>query len=538
MRGLLSEVLVTWGRESEKGREQVAAFALELVASNQEGGGLLAVQVAQHLGLTMVLEQGAYSLAPYVRQLATQYIFFSFQQGDGQAGVEVLRRIQQTVKRQSTVIGMVAVLTRLNQGIDSVRGLRALLDLFVLTISLGYRYPAVIQPIGQMFCEFFETIPDFVNRAINAVLVRWGVEMVTSVITTSNQLAEMRPYANRPLRDPFRKKVASLMNYLEPRAGTLDGELGDLIFTVAHEVDLYSFLLIVGVMMTRVGPQFDSLYRLCRRLYADGNQHCKHIALRVFTLVSYLEYGRVYWRPEHAVFANQMILEMATSGIVYPKQMKRKGREGQPGAVANPQEEYDGIAQVGYGVLMELQDRRSGTLELVARIEQQPLPAGWSQAKRIDAIMTGLFAGIAVGVATSKLNIVPVLETIQRYFTVSDPDEQKAVAAVLTRLRSFFPAEVDMYLIDAPKWLRLGVQSDFRPLSLGQISNAGLQCGLPWLFRVAPKFRQAFADILADMALNSQNFDQYMPTFVKKFLTLEVLEGIAQAMANVDGQVR
>jgi len=528
VRGLLVEMLTTWGQESPIGLQQVSDFASELITANQESPGLLAVELVHQLGLNRLLEMSACSPVAYVRQLATLYIFFLFQQGDGQEGVNSFRNIRDTVKQQFSLRGLAGVAVRFNQGMDSVRGLHALLDLCLLTIPLGYRYPAVVRPVGEMLVEFLNSVPLVIQSAIGSVLASYGVDLITSIITSGNQLAKMRPFFDRPLNDPFREKVARLMGYFDPEAGSLDGELGDLILDVGHETDMFAYLMIVQVLMTRVGPRFSSLYHFCRRLYTEGNDHCKHIALRVFTLINHIERRGAYWQPEHAAFAKQMVLELARFGVAYPWKPDRNGTVTlKP---IGPLDELEGTCHSAYVILNELEERRSGALELILQIRE--LPWELPESRRTAAIMYALYDGTKIGIATTRLNILPVLETIQPYFGVTNHDEQEAVADALLRLRSFFPTEVDTYLLEAPRWLRLRIQSDFRPTPLGSISNGGMQWGVPWLFITTPVFRQSLADLLAHVARTSKDVDSDIHTMARRILTIPMIKAISQALAN------
>ncbi len=147
--------------------------------------------------------------------------------------------------------------------------------------------------------------------------------------------------------------------------------------------------------------------------------------------------------------------------------------------------------------------------------------------------MWALFEAVRVGIGTFRFTIYPVLESAKLYFDSKHPKEQDAVVKLLLQLRSLFPSEVDAYLAEAPKPLRLRVYRDFQQLTLGKLSS-GMQWGVPWLYMTVPAFRGQVALALAELTLNSTDSDRDIPRIGREIITFPMVESIAHALATLE----
>lgn len=524
IRSMLTDVFVTLAEQSTVRREQVVKFIGRLVKDGRAAPSLLGIEVAHRITAADVLETGTYSDQFYVRQMATQYVFFLWQR-DLEMGTRIYQAIKDTIKQQFSPTSIPSLLARLGRGIDTIRGFHSLLDLSLLAISLGYRYPEAVRPVGKMLLDFIDAIPGLVLQGVAPFLKQFGSSSVADTLEngTAIQIRSMRPFFNRPLNDPIRKECAAVM-HLKPHEGSLQKEMGNLIFHLAQEQDGFAYFCCIVAMMPRVAEYFESLYQFCSRLYNEGNLHSKYIALRVFTMSTHMEMTGPYCRQEHVDFCNCMILDFLRNRPIEIEYRWQENRHG------NKTLKRCGTNHINYGCLFELAQRRSGTLDLIQRIRE--LPWDMEENKRTCLIMQGLYEAVFMGVATSNLNIFPVLETAALWFHSKDPVEQQALVEALSYIRSFFPVQTDIYLTEAPVNLRVQVLTKFSPIPLGRIWNAGLQVGAPWLVRSVPRFYQVASEEVSKLALSSVDVEDDLSNLGARIADIEMLRDIAKTLMN------
>ena len=383
-------------------------------SQTRERSSLLEKQIKR---LSDLLEKGMYSTASYMRQLSTQYTLFLWQGNSSSGaiknlGLDLFQRVRDTARAQLSLGGLVGVVGRRHQGIDSIKGLRSLLDLGLLAISLGYRFPGGSREVGKLLVDLIDRIPTALKILVDRLLI--GTKLGEKVIMDGLnhlpiiQIRSMRPFfKNYPVGHPVRGLTYQVANYFDPQKGDLEGELGDIVFKLSHEHNGFTYIVIILAIMPRVADQLEKLYKLCYKLFHEGNAHSKWIALRVSTMACHMDSNSAYCKPHHIDFAEELIfdsLKGTGKSISYPWQ------ETPTSAIVD---KSFTISHIGYGCLIEMSKNQDSALNFIAKVLE--LDMDRSREDRTAIIMKNLKEAVLLGVATTRFNVVPVLKTIETF---------------------------------------------------------------------------------------------------------------------------
>jgi hypothetical protein len=427
-------------------------------------------------------------------------------------------------------------------------GLEPLLNLSLLMIPLAYRRPEAAKVAGDVLDRIIARIPPPTHFIINLFLASYGSRMLMDVLAGGGEFTKDEEqiiyddntrrmlerwqeksilwYSQREKNDPIRKYCAEAIEYFDPSSGSLDGYLGDLLFKLAQEADRFVYLTIVQVLMARFEDSYQELFDFAKRLYFDGNTHSQYLALRYFTLCTFLVLGRSGCKQEHVDFANQMVWDF----LSFPeKVINYNGSDGIINLNAIPH-----LSHFGFSVLYEMHTREHGELETVKELFDNPWPDNKSRLKML-VITSGLSQAVLFATALTRPKIGLVLETFIQWIRSYEQlslDEQNLIAGALASYRSVFPHEVDIYLADAPVKLRNIIHTKVKPFSIPALSIVGMQAGVPWMHKYVPEFNLAFKRSLVPFALGEISMDEAIKYLGKDIGSIYTIQAISSALTE------
>ncbi|MCB8978561.1 MAG: ATP-binding protein [Ardenticatenaceae bacterium] len=532
VRAILIDVLVTVAGESNNRRIQVVELCNKLLKTNSLVTGSIAIEIAHRLSATQILQSGMLSPNRAIWQMATQYTFFLWQK-DAKAGRESFVALRDTLRKQLTVNGVPSLLLRALRKKGGVLGLSAYLNLALLSISLANHNPEIASVAGESLRDWVDSLPIVLKQGLNKMLTvtKSGQKVILEILGNGPivQLRSFRPFIQRSIEDPQRKQCSELISFIDHNNGSLNGELGDLLFDLASEMDAWTYLCCSVVLMTRLGNQFEDLFRFCTRLYTKGNLHAQYVAIRIFPLATYMELSGAYCEQKHIDFAQNIILDFV-SGT--PKQIEYEWQEEANGPVTKKRSP---LAHLSVGFALELASRQSGPLDFVDKVKS--LPWNLTEEQRTIAIFEQLHRATLLSTATRKFAISPVLESLSGWFGNEGLTEGERLSLVraIAGIRSYYPLDADLYLREAPSWLRVSVLNEFQLDPIGWVLNIGSQVGQPWLIRQVPEIRQLIVNALESVSLKVTNeiqLEEVAYELGTKYVNIQMIRELTNALAE------
>jgi hypothetical protein len=538
IRAMMIDMLTEYGLDQ---REKVQTYLLEtLLPLKSEEAGQIVVQVAYELALVDALEECLVHLSRLVKQLATQNVFYLWQQIPDKGAI-IVTRLYERIEAQWRNI-LASVLGNFLQGargVEMITGLVPFLDLFALFIGYAYMAGPEIQPIGKVLGKFIFLISSgplapFVKR----FLQRWGEQIAVRIAQAAPIYGAklLRVIFDYPTNHPLRKSIGDFAEYADPRV-PIPQHVLDQMFDVAQEPVGTPMFVIASIFYPR-GKDLDNVFSFCKRLFFEGNIYSKNLALRIASLIVYME----ELGGEYVEFVEQMLLELWNGQEATYRYPIKEDADSPVIEVDIP------VGNLHAPVLYECRTKTGGASEFIEKILQLPWHGDPSQ--RIIRVLECLEDVILLAGATKRTSIRPVLETLRRdeWMGHEDPAVRTALVDLLSYARSFHPTEVDQFLdslltepgngyesSDKPSTqLVRDVYERFKLRPLSELFVGSFLVGVPWLQQNSELFRSLIStQVYRESALGEHiDWDDVMATLGRGVGSFEMLEEITGLLST------
>jgi len=527
VRGMMIDTLTMYGVD----RPQKVDIYLKdvLLASDTENTGRIAVQVAYQLGLIKSLEMALVHPSAVIRQLATQYTFYYWQVNPDK-GTTLVRNLFERVREELNLLKVSNLaeiasnfLLRRARGLELVKGLKPLLDLFVLFMGYAYMAGPEIRAVGQIMHEFFDLIPEILAPAVELFLRRWGVNLTRGAVGASRAHGAntLRVMLDLPFDHPDRQTMLKLVRYFDPFGVPLS-DIADELFKIGQSDNAAILYTIAMILYPRSGVDLRAVFDLCRRLFDEGNIYSKYLALRVACLAVYME----DLSGEYLEFIERKVLQLWKGREATLRYPTKESATAPVKLVDYP------VGHVGWVVICECRTTTGGSSEFVDKL--LALPWEDDPVIRTVRIIEELEGAIVLAGATKRTNIEPILETLRRWCKQQKEKVDERIRNRLIKLlitaRSFYPNEVELFLSTVPSWVRLSVYSEFEMIPLSRLLVYNQHVGVTWALQRLAKVREVFIDVFSKAATYGDDWDATMMELGRRITKLEIAKEIAQGM--------
>lgn len=511
VRAMMVDMLVEYGFDRAS---KVEAYLIEvLLELNSEEAGQIAVQVAYELSLEKVLEECLVHPIDWVKQLATQNVFYLWQR-QPEKGAAIVASIYERIEGQWKRI-LPSALKNVWQGargIHVIRGLGAFLDLVALFVGYAYMAGPEIRPIGELLARFVSLISHGpLTPLVRLYLRSWGQQLAGGVTASpptygTKLLSVIFDY---PPDHPLRESIAVFADYLDPGTAIPEVVLNRM-FAVAQEPIATPMFIIASIFYTR-GKDLGTVFRFCERLFYEGNVYSKNLAVRIASLIVYIE----NLGGKHLQFLEEMLLELwngQEATYRYPAKQS-------PNTPARDVEIPVGYLHIP--VLAECRTRTGGASEFLERILR--LPWHGNPSHRLVRVLQCLEDAVLLAGATRRTRITAILETVRQWVSFGDARVRAAMVDLLSIARSFYPAEVDQFLdgltrtsgeqegaSQAGTELVRDVYERFKRRSTKDLLVGSFLVGVPWLQQNSGLFRGIVIETLKQ-AMTGESADWEIP---------------------------
>jgi hypothetical protein len=291
------------------------------------------------------------------------------------------------------------------------------------------------------------------------------------------------------------------------------------MFPLAQEEDSLLYYVLIFILMPRGGTDYEGVYRFAQRLYREGNIQSKYVALRFFTMVTYMELGRPHVRQEHLDFCEEMVF-----GCLEGEEMRV--RYSWKDSKDSPLESRTfGTSHIPLIILYECYFRQGGALtcidralslkvdrinpleitqdlagalkkfglkdsEALQRFQDELLSADPHTVLEVKVILDAGWAAL-FGSGTRRTNIDPIMVTLRRWSMVEGGAILIAMSMTLSVIRSCFPREVDQFLAESSGELRRTVAANLTLVPVTKMIPISYQVAATWMGQQIPAFREA-----------------------------------------------
>jgi hypothetical protein len=571
---LAIDTLLVYAGQSVASCSEVERYAIQtLLPKSVASAGMVAAQVGYQLILADILEGCLLSSVEETNQLATLYTFYLWshrpEEDNGRAmAVEVFNRIYGHVKKTLSPRGIVKLIgpgLRRQLSLDQMKGIRPLIELSILLVGYQYHQPeGVREPEGIR--EVGDVMLSFLNR-IPGGPIRWLVfqSMKHFAASTAHEavgnagvinLRTLRPFFDRPLDDPFRKECVDLIDYLDPY-GTPVATIADKLFPLAQEEDAVLYYVLEYVLMPRVGTDYEGVYSFAQRLYREGNIQSKFAALRVFTMVTYMELGRPYVKQEHFDFCQEMVfgclegeemrvrfswkeskdspLELRTFGtnhlymlILYECFNRQGGALACVDRALNLKVDRIDPLEITQDLTTTLKEYGLKDPQMLQEFQNDLLGADPHTVLEVKVILD-LGWAVLLGSGTRRTNVDPIMVTLRRWSMVEDGAKLIAMSLTLSVIRSCFPREVDQFLAESSSELRRTVAANLMLVPVAKMISISYQA-LSGMVQQFPALRQAVIPPLIWHGLHGTSVDLCAQECGRNIADYKVLYDLAEGI--------